>query len=55
MSVAAVTLVALSLSSTVNVASSLTVPVSFLAVRPWLAITLNVSVVVVDAVPSETV
>ena len=49
------TLVALSPLSTVSVASSLTVPVSFRAVRSWLAITLIVSVVVVDAVPSETV
>jgi hypothetical protein len=53
--VSAVALFALSPSATVNVASSFTVPVSFLAVRSWLAIILIVRVAVSVAVPSETI
>ena len=52
---AVVILLALSPSATVNVASSFTVPVSFLAVRSWLAITLIVRVAVDVAVPSDTI
>ena len=52
----AVALVALSPSATVNVASSFTVPVSFLAVRSWLGITFIVNVSVsVPPFPSDTV